>query len=210
MTPSPDQFEKAVEAAISAYLVTERAIPEAIDAGCDLSELPDSLSVAIKAARSHLQSVQTGGEGLRELLAAIDRCKNAIGHMDQDMSELVFDRAEMQRFNDLYRLADRISTQPASTEGWVKRKAQALLDALDTAEKLAAGGESQEANVNRVLTAAAHDLRAALAASTEGDLRERFDNLQLEVLLFLDGLHTNKSLAEKRLRAAALSTQEES
>lgn len=46
---------------------------------------------------------------------------------------------------------------------YLAEKATALLAALDTAERLAAGGEEQRENVNRVISSAARDLRAALA-----------------------------------------------
>lgn len=68
-------MDEAVKAAVKAYLANERAVPEALDAGCDLSELPSSLNVAVKAARPHEEAIRADErnrieEGLSEAVTS--------------------------------------------------------------------------------------------------------------------------------------------
>lgn len=49
-----EALPNAIQAALSTHMEAERGVSEAVDAGCDLSELPSPLDLAIKAASESL------------------------------------------------------------------------------------------------------------------------------------------------------------
>lgn len=169
--------EKAVEEA--AAKVIARALRhrgeqvERGEVGNIQTQTPDQVAQEVRAAIQPFLAQPVDPERLRAIVTSDEMVTRIFDRRNVRYQEEVDGQSPPDSLrDDLAAVAEELIATPGllvqpAGDGKVAERAQALLAALDTAEKLAAGGAQQEANVNAVLTAAAHELRDALESRSE-------------------------------------------